>query len=257
VICPPGTIFTAERPAPVSTYWETMEYVTDLVWKALAPVVPHRVPAGHFLSVCGVVVAGLHPDTGDLFLLVEPQAGGWGAAESRDGAQGLMCVGDGETYVIPIEVAEARYGILVDQYALDTEAEGGAGRHRGGRGCIRDYRAAADEVFLTATFGRHKFAPWGVGGGQPGSRNEVRIFHQDGREVVLGKCARYRLERGEVARLITGTGGGFGPPQERPVEEVIEDVRDGYVTLAQAERDYGVVLDPETLQVARLERRRS
>ena len=257
VVCPPGTIFTAERPAPVSTYWETMEYVTDLVWKALAPIVRHRLPAGHFLSVCGVVVAGLHPDTGDLFLLVEPQAGGWGAAESRDGAQGLMCVGDGETYVIPIEVAEARYGILVDQYALDTEAEGGAGRHRGGRGCIRDYRAAADEVFLTATFGRHKFAPWGVGGGQPGSRNEVRIFHQDGREVVLGKCARYRLERGEVARLITGTGGGFGPPQERPVEEVIEDVRDGYVTLAQAERDYGVVLDPETLQVARLERRRS
>jgi N-methylhydantoinase B len=257
VICPSGTIFTAERPAPVSTYWETMEYVTDLVWKALAPVVPHRLPAGHFLSVCGVVVAGLHPDTGDLFLLVEPQAGGWGAAESRSGEQGLMCVGDGETYVIPIEVAEARYGILVDQYALDTEAEGGAGRHRGGRGCVRDYRAVADEVFLTATFGRHKFPPWAVGGGQPGSRNEVRIFHNDGRELVLGKCARYRLEKGEVARLITGTGGGWGPPHERPAEEVVEDVRDGYVTLAQAERDYGVVLDPNTLQVARLERRGS
>jgi len=257
VICPPGTIFTAERPAPVSTYWETMEYVTDLVWKALAPVVAHRLPAGHFLSVCGVVVAGLHPDTGDLFLLVEPQAGGWGAAQSRDGEQGLMCVGDGETYVIPIEVAEARYGILVDQYALNTEAEGGAGRHRGGRGCIRDYRAVADEVFLTATFGRHKFTPWGVGGGQPGSRNEVRIFHHDGREIVLGKCARYRLEKGEVARLITGTGGGWGPPDERPVEEVIEDVRDGYVNLAQAERDYGVVLDAETLRVVRLERRSS
>ncbi len=256
LICPPGTIFTAERPAPVSTYWETMEYVTDLVWKALAPVVPHRLPAGHFLSVCGVVVAGLHPDTNDLFLLVEPQAGGWGAAEERGGEQGLMCVGDGETYVIPIEVAEARYGILVDQYALDTEAEGGAGRHRGGRGCIRDYRAVAEEVFLTATFGRHKFAPWGVAGGLPGSRNEVRIFHKDGREVVLGKCARYRLEKGEVARLITATGGGWGPPHERPVEEVIDDVRDEYVTLAHAERDYGVVLEPDTLQVVRLERRR-
>ncbi|MGH3134780.1 MAG: hydantoinase B/oxoprolinase family protein [Gaiellaceae bacterium] len=257
LICPAGTIFTAERPAPVSTYWETMEYVTDLVWKALAPVVPHRLPAGHFLSVCGVVVAGLHPDTNDLFLLVEPQAGGWGAAETRRGEQGLMCVGDGETYVIPIEIAEARYGILVDQYALDTEAEGGAGRHRGGRGCIRDYRAVADEVFLTATFGRHKFPPWGVAGGHPGSRNEVRIFHRDGREVVLGKCARYRLEKGEMARLITGTGGGWGPPHERPVEEVIEDVRDEYVSLAHAERDYGVVLDPDTLQVVRLERRSS
>jgi N-methylhydantoinase B len=256
VICPPGTVFTAERPAPVSTYWETMEYVTDLVWKALAPAVAHRLPAGHFLSVCGVVVAGLHPDTGELFLLVEPQAGGWGAGAGKDGEQGLMCVGDGETYVIPIEIAEARYGILVDQYALDSQVAGGAGRRRGGRGCIRDYRAVADEVFLTATFGRHKFVPWGVDDGRPGSRNEIRIFHEDGREVVLGKCARYRLGRGEVARLITGTGGGWGHPHERPVEEVVEDVRDGYVSREQAEQDYGVVLEPDTLEVVRVERRR-
>lgn len=251
VVCPPGTIFTAERPAPVSTYWETMEYVTDLVWKALAPIVPEHLTAGHFLSVCGVVVAGLHPDTGELFLLVEPQAGGWGAGLRKDGESGLMCVGDGETYMIPIEVAETRYGIIVDQYALDP-TDAGAGRHRGGRGCIRDYRAAVDEITLTATFGRHKFLPWGVDGGQPGSRNAVHILHADGREVVLGKCARYPLKRGEVARLVTGSGGGWGSPLERPVEAVVEDVRDGYTSLEQAERDYGVVLDPATLEVVRL-----
>ncbi len=251
IVCPPGTIFTAERPAAVSTYWETMNYVTDLVWKALAPIVTDRLPAGHFLSVCGVVVAGIHPDTNELFLLVEPQAGGWGAAAEKDGESGLMCVGDGETYVIPVEVAETRYGILVDRYQLDP-VDAGAGRHRGGRGCIRDYRAAVDEMTLTATFGRHKYVPWGVDGGQPGSRNEVRIFHEDGREVVLGKCARYRLKHGEVARLVTATGGGWGNPLDRPVEAVVEDVKDGYVTLTQAERDYGVVLDPTTLDVVRL-----
>jgi len=158
IICPPGTIFTAERPAAVSTYWETMNYVTDLVWKALAPIVPDHLPAGHFLSVCGVVVAGLHPDTNDLFLLVEPQAGGWGAGTTKDGESGLMCVGDGETYVIPIEVAETRYGIIVDRYELDTHTNAGAGRHRGGFGCIRDYRAAVN-LTLTATFGRHKYVP--------------------------------------------------------------------------------------------------
>ena len=248
VVCPPGTIFTAERPAAVSTYWETMEYVTDLVWKALAPVVPERLTAGHFLSVCGVVVAGIHPDTNELFLLVEPQAGGWGAGAAKDGESGLVCVGDGETYVIPIEVAETRYGIIVDQYAFDV-TDAGAGRHRGGRGLIRDYRAAVDEITLTATFGRHKYVPWGVDGGQPGSPNAVRLMHSDGREVVVGKCARYLLKRGEVARLITGTGGGWGRPLERPVEDVVEDVRDGYVSVEQAERDYGVVLDPESLQV--------
>jgi N-methylhydantoinase B len=255
VVCPPGTIFTAERPAAVSTYWETMEYVTDLVWKALAPIVPERLTAGHFLSVCGVVVAGMHPDTGELFLLVEPQAGGWGAGAAKDGESGLVCVGDGETYVIPIEVAETRYGIIVDQYGFDVTAAG-AGRHRGGRGLIRDYRSAVDEITLTATFGRHKYVPWGIEGGQRGSPNAVRIFHADGREVVVGKCARYPLKRGEVARLITGTGGGWGPPLERSVDEVVEDVRDGYVSVEQAERDYGVVLDPETFEVVRLTRER-
>lgn len=255
IVCPPGTIFSAERPAAVSTYWETMNYVTDLVWKALAPIVPDRLPAGHFLSVCGVVVAGIHPETNELFLLVEPQAGGWGGAAGKDGESGLMCVGDGETYVIPVEVAETRYGILVDRYELDP-VDAGAGRHRGGRGCIRDYRAAVDEITLTATFGRHKYVPWGADGGQPGSRNEVRIFHEDGREVVLGKCARYRLKRGEVARLVTGTGGGWGNPLDRSVEDVVEDVKDGYVTPAQAKGDYGVVLDPATLDVVGLTQER-
>src|SRR2546421_5349144 len=248
VICPPGTIFSAERPAPVSTYWETMNYVTDLIWKALAPVVPDRLTAGHFLSVCGVVVAGLHPETGELFLLVEPQAGGWGGGLRKDGESGLMCVGDGETFLIPIEVAEARYGIIVDQFALDP-TDAGAGRHRGGRGCIRDYRAAVDGVTITATFGRHKYVPWGIAGGRDGSRNPVHILYTDGPEVVAGKTARTLLKRGEVARLVTGTGGGWGDPRERPVEDVVEDVRDGYVTVAQAERDYGVVLDPDTHEV--------
>jgi N-methylhydantoinase B len=252
VICPSGTVFTAERPAPVSTYWETMEYVTDLVWKALAPVVPDRLTAGHFLSVCGVVVAGIHPDTNELFLLVEPQAGGWGAGVHKDGESGLVCVGDGETYVIPVEVAETRYGITVDRYELDTSVHSGAGRHRGGRGCIRDYRAMVDEITLTATFGRHKYRPWGAEGGQPGSPNGVRVFHADGREEVFGKCARYTLKKGEVASLVTGTGGGWGDPLERPVEEVVEDVKDGYVSPEQAERGYGVTLAPDTFEVVAL-----
>lgn len=70
--------------------------------------------------------------------------------------------------------------------------------------------------------------------------------------MVLGKCARYPLKRGEVARLVTGTGGGWGSPLERPVEAVIEDVRDGYISREQAWQDYGVELDVETLSVVRL-----
>jgi N-methylhydantoinase B len=252
IVCPDDTIFTCSRPAPVSTYWETMLYASDLIWKAMAPVLSDRLTAGHFLSVCGTVIAGPHPDTGELFLLVEPQAGGWGAGADKDGENGLVSVGDGETYIIPIEVCETRYGVLVDQYALDI-ADGGAGKFRGGRGLVRDYRITADEAWFTGTFGRFKYLPWGMEGGGQGSRNYTKILFADGREPdVFGKTAQYHLKKDDVARLITGTGGGYGDPFERPVERVQSDVKNGYITLEQANKEYGVVLNPETFEVERL-----
>lgn len=230
VICPPRTIFTAERPAPVSTYWETKAYAIDLVWKALAPVLPQRLTAGHFLSVCGTVISGRHPDTGDLFILVEPQAGGWGAGAEKDGESGLVCSGDGETYVIPVEVTETRHGVLVDQFTFNID-DGGAGTFRGGRGLTRDYRITSDEAHLTVTFGRYKFPPWAIDGGRPGTPNLVRILHRDGRTVEFGKCARYPLVRGDVARLITGSGGGWGDPARRDPRRNADDVRNGMTTV--------------------------
>lgn len=237
-ICPDGTVFTAQRPAPVSTYWETMLYATDLIWKALAPHVPNRLPAGHMLSVCGTVLAGLHPDNGELFLLVEPLVGGWGAGHDKDGENGQFCVGDGETYNIPIEITETRYGVTVDQYGFHNEA-GGAGEYRGGKGVVLDYRVVGDELYLTGTFGRHKFMPWGLNGGQDGSPNSISVIRRDGRvEGPFGKVARLRLTKGDVARLVTATGGGYGDPGRRPSDKVANDVRDGYITPEQANRFY-------------------
>ncbi|MGH2435575.1 MAG: hydantoinase B/oxoprolinase family protein, partial [bacterium] len=229
VICPPRTIFTAERPAPVSTYWETKAYAIDLVWKALAPMLPERLTAGHFLSVCGTVISGRHPDTGDLYILVEPQAGGWGAGAGKDGESGLVCSGDGETYVIPVEVTETRHGVLVDQFAFNVD-DGGEGTFRGGRGLIRDYRITSEKAHLTVTFGRYKFPPWAIDGGRPGTPNLVRVLHRDGRTVEFGKCARYPLVRDDVARLMTGSGGGWGDPARRDPARIEDDVRNGMVT---------------------------
>ncbi len=242
IICPERTIITAHRPAPVSTYWETMIFASDLVWQALAPVLPDRLTMGHFLSVCGTVVSGIHPDTGELFILVEPQAGGWGAGVDRDGENALVCIGDGETYVVPVEVGETRYGVMVDQFSLNI-AEGGAGRFRGGRGLVRDYRMTSEEALVTGTFGRFKYLPWGLKGGQQGSRNYMEMIHADGSHKVFGKTAQYPLKRGEVARLVTGTGGGYGDPHLRPEEEVLSDVQNGYVTPDMAEKEYGIVVD--------------
>jgi N-methylhydantoinase B len=238
VICPQGTVVTAEHPAPTSIYWESMDFASDLVWRALAPVLPERLTMGHFLSVCGTVISGLHPETGELFILVEPQAGGWGAGADRDGENALVSMGDGETYVIPVEVCETRYGVLVDQFALSI-CDGGAGRYRGGRGLVRDYRIKADEAYVTGTFGRFKYPPWGMNGGQPGSPNYMEMIHADGTTRVFGKVAQYKLRRGEVVRLVTGTGGGYGDPRDRSAEAVARDARNGYITPEAAVRDYG------------------
>jgi N-methylhydantoinase B len=242
LICPPGTIFTANRPAPVSTYWETMLYIADLIWKALAPHMPDRLTAGHFLSVCGTVVAGLHPDTGEFTILVEPQAGGWGAGADNDGEDGLVCLGDGETYVIPVEVCEQRYGILVDRFGFHV-TEGGEGEHRGGRGLIREYRILAESgAFVTATFGRHIYHPWGIAGGRDGSPNYIEILHADGRPPYrAGKVARYPLRQGDVIRLVTATGGGWGDPARRPREAIAADLRAGMLAPHIAREVYGYV----------------
>lgn len=256
IICPDRTIFTCEKPASVSTYWETMMYAADLIWRAMALVMPTKLPAGHFLSVCGVVLAGIHPDTGELFILTEPQAGGWGAGADKDGENGLVCVGDGETYIIPIEVCETRYGILVDKYEYDI-TEGGEGRFRGGRGLVRAYRITADEAWFTGTFGRYKYLPWGMNNGRDGSRNYTKMIFADGRKPdIFGKTAQYHMRKDDVAYLFTATGGGYGNPLARPVEMVIQDLKNGYINPKIAEEKYGVQVNPNTFEVVKLSSQR-
>lgn len=251
VICPDGTVFTAQRPAPVSTYWETGAYAVDLLWHALFPVLPDRLTAGHSLSVCGTIISG-KDDGGQPYILVEPQAGGWGAGATKDGESGLVVVGDGETYVMPIEVCESRYPLLVDQFTFNVQPAG-AGEYRGGFGLVRDYRILSESAELTTTFGRHRFLPWAAAGGQPGSPNGVAVIPSGESEPVIwkGKLARCSLKRGDVARLVTGVGGGYGDPARRNPEAVRQDVRNELLSGEQARDIYGIVLDPQTLAIKR------
>lgn len=247
VICPDGTIFTAQRPAPVSTYWETGAYASDLIWKALFPLASDRLPVGHHLSVCGTIVSG-HDEERGQFVLVEPQAGGWGACVDRDGQSGMVPAGDGETYIMSIEVCETRFPLLVDQFRFNTAQPAGLGEFRGGFGLVRDYRVLCEEADLTATFGRFKYPPWGAHGGSNGSPNAVEIIPDGDTKPVLrrGKLARYPLKRGDVARLITGVGGGFGDPSEREAYLVESDVRNEYLSRREAREIYGVIVEPDS-----------
>jgi N-methylhydantoinase B len=238
IICPPGTVISAQAPAPVSLYYEPLIAAMDVMWQALAPAVPDRLPAGHQRAVNATFVAGLHPDTRDLFVMGEPLVGGWGASRSRDGDNGQFCCANGETYNIPIELFESRYGLKVEQYAFHND-DGGAGEFRGGKGLILDYRVTSDEAFLTYATSRSERPPWAMRGGRPGSLNSVKVLRQDGAVEKYDMCTRVRVAKGELIRLTTATGGGFGDPKKRPKKLIESDLKNGFVTTEQAARDYG------------------
>jgi N-methylhydantoinase B len=247
VICPARTIFTAERPAAVSTYYEVLCRVSDLIWKALAPALPENLTAGHFSSVAADLIVGKTTDD-ELFILFEPTAGGWGAGIDKDGERGVFCISDGDTYSIPVEVAETKYGVRVQQYALNVGPLG-AGQWRGGEGIVRDYEITSEHATVTGIFTRHDFPPWGADGGQEGARNEVRVIPSDGGpEISRGTLSRYPLKRGDVVRIVTASGGGWGDPLRRAVDRVASDVRNGFVTVDQAREIYGVLVDPDTFE---------
>lgn len=244
-----GSVLRCHAPAPTSCYFESMIYSSDVVWRALAPVFPEMLGAGHMLSVCSVVLAGTKQGSGEPFLIVEPTGGGWGASAGKDGEVGQFCVGDGETYNVPVEMAENRYGIMVDEYSLHTDGAG-AGEYRGGSGAVRSYRAMTDGQLFTASFGRNKFPAWGAAGGKDGSYNYFEFHDADSTvEGPMGITARRVMNRGDVVRMVTCTGGGYGNPLKRAPERVAWDVKNEYISLEQAEKDYGVIVDPETFEV--------
>lgn len=237
------SILSAERPAPVSINFEGRLCGADLIWKALANDLPNRLVAGHFLSICSITLTGNHPDTKEPFLIVEPSVGGWGAGKNLDGNSAQFCVGPGETYNVPVEVAEKRFGVLIDEYSLHTDGQG-SGEYTGGFGVIRAYRVLSDNQTVTSMFGRHKFAPWPIDGGQEGSPNKVVIRKKDG--TVLGPYglkARIPLDKDDVVELITGTGGGYGNPLHRKPEKVKKDVINGYITIQDAKEKFGIIID--------------
>ncbi len=238
IVCPEGTIISAVSPAPVSLYYESLIAAIDVMWKALAPILPDRLSAGHQRSVGATFVSGLHPDTGDLFVLGEPLVGGWGASHDLDGDSGQFCCGNGETYNVPVELFESRYGLQVEQYAFHNEA-GGEGQFRGGKGVTLDYRVKSDEAFLTYAATRTEVRPWAVDGGNEGSTNYVRIIRKDGSEETFAMCTAVRVEKDDLIRLVSATGGGHGDPKLRNTSDVETDLKNGYITEEQARNVYG------------------
>jgi N-methylhydantoinase B len=238
IVCPPGTILSARSPAPVSVYYESMIAAIEVMWRALMPHMTDRLPVGHTRSVGATFISGIHPRSGSLFVMGEPLLGGWGASAGADGDNGQFCCGNGETFNIPIELAESRYGFEIDRYAFHDEP-GGEGRWRGGKGVVLDYRVTAEEAFLTFSSTRTRSRPWAAAGGREGSHNGAVILRADGSEESHTMVTGLRVAKGETIRVVTATGGGYGPPAERPAAEVARDLRNGFITPAQATEIFG------------------
>jgi N-methylhydantoinase B len=243
VVAPPGTVFTAVLPAPVGWYYEGTGHASELVWKALAPVLPERVSAGSSNSLCVSVLAGTAgEDGGEPFVLVEPGMVGWGATEDRDGASVVSAITNGDTFNYSIELLEAKFPLRVHRYALNVAGGVGAGRKRGGFGSVREYEILSPDAILSASFGRSIERPWGAAGGTEGSCNRLEIV-KDGETIHGARMPTLSLKKGDRVTFVTGGGGGFGDPSARPPEEVEADVAGGYMTAAEAASTYGVSFD--------------
>lgn len=241
VLTKPGTLFDARSPAAEGFYFENLIRVHDLILRCLATQLADRVPAGNFSSVCATVIGGVHPDTGRMFTLVEPEIGGWGAEPGRDGNSAVFSAMHGETYNCPVEVCEARYGLYVDRMELNDEP-GGHGQYRGGRGIRLDYQVRSDGSFLTCGYTRSQVPPWGHADGADGSLNYIEVVRSNGTTERHSMVSGLAVNRGDVIRVRTGAGGGYGNPQERTREAVVADVRNGYLSAALADEIYGVKL---------------
>jgi N-methylhydantoinase B len=243
VLTRPGSVFEPCEPVAMAIYYEVRVRLYDLILRCLAPHLDGRLPAGGFSSICGTFIGGRHPDTGRHFTIVEPEVGGWGATDDRDGISAQFSILHGDTFNCPAEIAEARYGLDVDRLELSTEP-GGEGRFRGGRGILLEYRVRGDGCFLTCAYTRSKHPPWGQAGGSDGSPNYVEVVRRDRSVERFAVATTLALNAGDLIRIHTGNGGGYGPPSQREPERSREDARNGFPVAFKREKTY--VADSET-----------
>ena len=234
-----GTVFHAKEPAPLGFYYEIELRVYDIMWRCLARHMPDKLAAGHFASVCGTFVGGIHPDTGRQYTVIEPQLGGWGANRNSDGNTAMFCGFHGETYNCPAEINEARNGLLVGQMALNT-APGGEGMFMGGRGIVMDYIVRSEQGFLTAGYTRSKFPAWGLDGGNDGSPNYLEFIPKEGETQTFAAISGLATSEGDIIRVHTGSGGGIGDPRQRKPEMVRSDLKNGLISEDQARTVFGL-----------------
>ena len=249
IIIPEGSLLKPQFPAACAMWPVPTTTIPDLILKALAPAMPDRVRAGHFGDSMANFIYGTDPRTGRYYVCAEGDAGGYGGKPDDDGEPALFSMDLGDTYNVPVEVAEVRYPWRVERFELHQDS-GGPGKYRGGLGVLRDYRIIGHKAGLTVTTDRVKYTPpWGLFGGKDGKPSITVVYRNDGKEERWRKISNLPLDQNDVVSFQTGGGGGYGSPLEREPRLVLKDVINGYVSMAKAREDYGVVIDENEMKI--------
>ena len=217
-------------PSPVVGGWETQTRLVDVIFRALLPALPERLPAGTKAMMCHAGFGGVDPQTNEYYCFLETFGGGYGGRFASDGPDAVQTHGQ-NTENAPVEETELNYPVRIARLSLVDDSEG-AGRFRGGLGLRKDFvfdRATTFTVLADRTLA----GPAGAFGGRPGKPAEY-VLIRGGVETRLGAKTTFEVEPGDTVSYRTCGGGGYGPPEERDRELVARDVREGKVSVAAA-----------------------
>ena len=242
VLAPRGSILNCTRPAPVSARHLIGHFVSQPLLTALSEILPDRVIANGSAGLWNTMMDGMGAD-GREFAYVFFSAGGMGAAHDRDGLSatafpsGIMGV--------PVEAIETAAPLLMHRRELRADS-GGPGRYRGGLGQVMEMEIITGApANHSCMYDRTGNPAMGLHGGGPGAAGEVRL--SDGSRPH--PKSHYVLQPGQRVVLSLPGGGGFGSPLERDPQRVLADVKQGYISLESAEKDYAVIINAATMTV--------
>ncbi len=213
-------------------------------------------PAANSAYVVNIMRGSFRNKAGELepYLLADGIGVGYGARARADGIDAVYFVAQ-ENY--PVEFLEAGYPVIMRGYGIVPDS-GGAGKHRGGCGIIREYEILAETTMCAIRIDSVQNPPWGIDGGRSGRHGVAIVNPGTSEEVILNPLSDGNmLKKGDILRIETGGGGGHGHPFDRPAERVLEDVLDGFVTVEAADELYGVVIADDAVDAAATKARRA
>ena len=238
LVVPKGSLANPDFPAPTIARFCPGNQLADTVMKALAQVAPEQVSAG-IGNLRVIAFSGMREQ--EHWVHMEIFEGSYGGRHGKDGMDAVDTL-YANTRNNPIEDMESHLPLRIQRYEL-REDLCGAGQWRGGLGSVREFVYLSDGGASVEGEG-HMFAPWGFRGGTDGTTAGLRLDRADGEQQELpSKVPHTTMKSGDRFVCVGPAGGGYGDPLKREPQAVLDDVLDGLISRATANKDYGVVID--------------